>query len=114
MKLRLTVVLLAAIPVGCVRQTRVAGRPSSPPVPAVTVWDRQIRNAKDAGDGDYQLRALRERVAADSESVPARLQLAKAYQERGYADVALEICRLTSGRFPDSAESELALVRALR
>jgi tetratricopeptide (TPR) repeat protein len=113
MKLQLTVFLLAAIPVGCVRQTRVAGRPATSVPPAVTVWDRQIRNAKDVGDGDYQLNALRGRVAADSESVAARLELAKAYEERGYPDVALEMCRLTAARFPESGDAELALVKAL-
>ena len=113
MKLRLAVLLVvAAIAVSCVKQTRMANRPPGPVAP--TVWDRQIRTAKDAGDGDYPLRALRERVAADSENVGVRLELAKAYQERGYPDVALEICRLTVGRFPESGEAELALVRALR
>jgi tetratricopeptide (TPR) repeat protein len=79
-----------------------------------SVWERQIRNARDAGDGDYQLRVLREKVAAESDNIPARLELARAYQDRGYPDVALEICRLTSGRFPESPDVELALVRALR
>ena len=40
--------------------------------------------------------------------------MAKAYRERGYADVALEICRLAAERFPQSGEARLALVRALR
>jgi tetratricopeptide (TPR) repeat protein len=53
-------------------------------------------------------------VAADAESVPARLELAKAYQERGYPDVALEVCRLAAARFPESGDAELALVRTLR
>jgi len=117
MKLRITVftvvlVLVAAMAVSCVRQTQVTNRPTFPAAP--TNWDRQIRNAQSAGDGDYQLKALREKVAADSESVSARLALAKAYQERGYPDVALEICRLAAARFPESGEAELALIRALR
>jgi Flp pilus assembly protein TadD len=78
------------------------------------VWDRQIRNAIDAGDGDYQLRALRQKMAADPENIPVRLELANAYRERGYTDVALEICRLAAARFPDSGEVQLALVGALR
>lgn len=117
MNLRITLpvvaaIVLAVVSVSCVRQTRVVNRPAQPV--AQTVWDRQIRNAKDAGDGDYQLRVLREKVAAESGNIAARLELAKAYQERGYPDVALEICRLASGRFPESADVELALVRALR
>ena len=78
------------------------------------MWDRQIRNAVDAGDGDYQLRALREKVAAEPDNIPVRLELAKAYRERGYPDVALEICRLAAARFPESGEAQLALVRDLR
>ena len=93
--------------VACIHQTQVTQSPGP------TVWDRQIRNAQDAGDGDYALRTLRERVAADPDNIPVRLELAKAYQQRGYPDVSLEMCRLTVARFPQSAEAQLALVRAL-
>lgn len=106
--------MLAAIllfTASCVHETRVTSQPQAP-VP--TVWDRQIRNAVDAGDGDYRLRVLRDAVAADAENIPARIELAKAYQDRGYPDVALEVCRLASARFPDSGPVELALARALR
>ena len=54
------------------------------------------------------------RSAAEPDNIPARLELAKAYRERGYPDVALEICRLAAARFPESGEAQLALVRALR
>ena len=118
MNLRITVLLLAAASAACVKQTQMATsrapRPAAAPAPSTTVWDRQIRNAKDAGDGDYQLKALREKVAADSENIAVRLELAKAYGDRGYPDVALEICRLAASRFPESGDAELALVRALR
>jgi tetratricopeptide (TPR) repeat protein len=108
------VVLLAA---SCVRQgpegtpggTRVAAPAAAPK----TVWDRQIRNATDAGDGDYDLRVLRERVEGDPSNIPARLELAKAYSQRGYPEVALEIYRLAVARFPESSEARLGLVRAL-
>jgi Flp pilus assembly protein TadD len=118
MKFRL--LLAAASLFGCACTHTIVTR-SGVPVPAapaaqpapVSAFDRQIRNARDAGDGDYLLRTLRERVAAEPDSVGARLDLAKAYQERGYPDVALEICRLAAARFPESAEVELALVRLL-
>jgi tetratricopeptide (TPR) repeat protein len=80
----------------------------------MTNWDRQVRNAVDAGDGDYQLRALRERVAAEPDNIPVRLELARAYRERGYHDVALEISRLAAARFPQSGEAQLSLVSGLR
>lgn len=82
--------------------------------PAPTVWERQIKNAVDAGDGDYQLRLLRDKVAAEPGNIPARLDLAKAYRERGFADVALEITRLAAARFPESGDVQLGLVRSLR
>ena len=110
--------LAAAGVLGCsctrtpVSRNAVPAAPSPQPAP-VSAFERQIRNARDAGDGDYQLRTLRERVAAEPDSIPARMELAKAYRDRGYPDIALEICRLAAARFPESGEVELALVRSL-
>jgi tetratricopeptide (TPR) repeat protein len=80
----------------------------------VTVWDRQVRNAIDAGEGDLQFRQLREKVAAEPDNIAARLELAKAYRERGLHEVALEISRLATARFPESGPAQLSLVRDLR
>jgi Flp pilus assembly protein TadD len=101
--------LLAAVACSCVRRTQVTIAPSAP-----SVWERQIHNAKDAGDGDYALRMLRQKVAAEPDNPEARVALAAAYRERGYPDIALEMCRLAAQRFPDSGDVQLALVRALR
>jgi Flp pilus assembly protein TadD len=60
------------------------------------------------------LRVLRQKLAADPDDIPVRLEMANAYRDRGYPDVALEVCRLAAARFPESAEAQLALVRALR
>lgn len=107
------VAALALFAAGCAHHSQVTT--SAPPRSApMTAFERQIRNAHDAGDGDYQLRLLRQRVAAEPDSVPARIELAKAYQERGNADLALELCRLTAARFPGSGEVQLALVSSLR
>jgi tetratricopeptide (TPR) repeat protein len=95
--------------VSCVHERRVAGAPPSSP----SVWDRQVHNAADAGDGDYALKSLRNRVAAEPDNVAVRLELAKAYRERGYPDVALEICRLAVARFPESSEAQFTLVHTL-
>ena len=108
--------LLPVFTVSCTHQTylatRAATQPAKTPVP--TVWDRQVRNAVDAGDGDYQLRALRDKMAAEPDNIPVRVELAAAYAGRGYPDVALEISRLAVARFPESGIAQLALVRALR
>jgi tetratricopeptide (TPR) repeat protein len=57
---------------------------------------------------------LRSRVATEPENVAPRLELADAYRERGYPDIALEICQLAVARFPESAEAQLVLARGLR
>jgi tetratricopeptide (TPR) repeat protein len=97
----------------CVHRTRVS-RNVAPAGVSTSNWNRQIRNAVDAGDGDFQLRILREKVAAEPENVAIRLELARAYSARGYHEVALEMSRLAVARFPQSGEAELALVRDLR
>jgi Flp pilus assembly protein TadD len=116
MKSRYATALLAvcaAFSVSCVHQTQVS-RTAAPKSATVNPWERQIRNAVDAGDGDYQLRALREKVSAEPDNIPVRLELAKAYRERGYHEIALEISRLAVARFPESGDAQLALVRDLR
>jgi Flp pilus assembly protein TadD len=114
MRLRPIIAALAVVGVSCASRTRVAKTPGPPQEAQQTIFERQIKNAQDAGDGDYQLRILREKVAAFPNDVPVRLELATAYRERGYPDVSLEMCRLAAARFPDSGEVQLALVRALR
>jgi Flp pilus assembly protein TadD len=104
--------MLAVLTTSCTRQVRTSHSPVTPP--PQNVWDRQIANAKDAGDGDYQLRVLREKIAAEPDNIAARLELAQAYRDRGYPDIALEVTRLAAARFPASGEAELALVKALR
>jgi thioredoxin-like negative regulator of GroEL len=109
MNYRRAVPLVAVVMcVSCVHERRVAVAP-----PAPTVWERQITNARDAGDGDLAMQSLRRRVAAEPNNVAARLELASAYRERGYAEIALEVCRLAADRFQDSAEAQFALVRTL-
>ena len=116
MKSRYLLALLAAgaaFSVSCVHQTQVS-RTNAPTSAPMSNWDRQVRNAIDAGDGDFPLRALRQKVAADPDNVAVRLELAKAYGERGYHEVSLEISRLAVARFPQSGEAQLSLVRGLR
>src|SRR5215475_10619258 len=108
---RLGLLAAAALSVSCTHEVRVA---NSSATPQPTVWERQIRNARDAGDGDYELKTLRSRMASEPDNIAVRMEMAKAYQERGYPEVALEICRLAAARFPESGEVQLGLVRSLR
>ena len=104
---------VAAFSVSCVHQTQISQSNAPVSVP-MNNWDRQVRNAVDAGDGDRELRLLREKVAAEPDNIQVRLDLAKAYRERGYHEIALEISRLAVARFPQSGDAQLALVRDLR
>jgi tetratricopeptide (TPR) repeat protein len=112
MRIYLPIVLTLAAGVSCAQRGHTSGlQPRSVPQP---VFEQQIRNAVDAGDGDYALRQLRDRMAAEPENVQVRLDLAEAYRRRGFPEVALEHCRLAAARFPDSAPVALALAKSLR
>ena len=75
---------------------------------------RQVKNAVDAGEGDYELKALQRRMAAEPDNVQARLALAARYEQLGSPDLAVEHYRLAAARFPDSVEVHVALARGLR
>ena len=121
MDLRLAIAAFAGLSLSCATTVHTAATaspktPASPKTAApagVSAFDRQIRNAQDAGDGDYALTLLRQHVAAEPDNVSARLELANAYRERGYPEIALEISRLAVARFPESGDAELSLVRDL-
>jgi tetratricopeptide (TPR) repeat protein len=113
MKSRPIALLLAALTASCTH-TRLVRNAAPTATAAATVWDRQVRNAVDAGDGDVTLRKLREKIAAEPENVSARLELAQAYRDRGYREIALEISRLAVARFPESGPAQLSLIRDLR
>jgi tetratricopeptide (TPR) repeat protein len=109
-------VLAAGLSISCVHQQvgKTAAATPKPAVAPVNAWDQQIRNAVNVGEGDYELGQLRQKVAGEPENVAARLELAKAYRERGYHEIALEISRLAVARFPESGAAQLSLVRDLR
>ncbi len=108
--LLLAMVLLPA----CTHRLVTVHDPLPPPAPATQVtMRRQVLNAMDAGEGELELRQLRERIAAAPSDVDARLALAKQYRDRGFPDLELEHYRLAVARFPHSAASTIALVKAL-
>lgn len=111
------VLMLLAMSLSCARMHRElpysAVQPVNKRLP-FPVMERQVRNAVDAGDGDYQIRSLRERMAAHPDDLEIRLQLAIAYRQRGYPELALDHYRLASSRFPDSNGVQLLLAKALR
>jgi Flp pilus assembly protein TadD len=95
---------------GCASHTKTAVvQPTTP-----EAMQRQVRNAVDAGDGDYQTRTLRAKLDANPRDTAARLELAAHYQKAGFPDIAIEHCRLACERDPESAEAHLALAKLLR
>ncbi len=76
--------------------------------------DRQIVNAADAGDGDYQLRVLRARIDANPADIPPRLEIAERYQQLGFPEIALEHARLLLERAPDAEDAWVSLARIQR
>jgi Tfp pilus assembly protein PilF len=76
--------------------------------------ERQVKNAKDAGDGDYLTYQLRERLVRDPSDLQARLAIADHYKRTGNPDLALEHYRLAAEKFPDNADVALLLARTLR
>jgi Flp pilus assembly protein TadD len=84
-------------------------------MPAIPVaMEQQVRNAVNAGDGDIEIRDLRERVIANPENIPARLELGAAYDKRGYPELALDHYRLAADRSPDSADAALLVAKSLK
>jgi Flp pilus assembly protein TadD len=84
-------------------------------IPAIPIaMEQQIRNAVNAGDGDIEIRELRNRVIASPDNITARLELGAAYEKRGYPELALDHYRLAADRFPDNAEVALRVAKSLK
>lgn len=111
MRLRGFFVVLAVVTTGgcssAVRRNALQARRTVP------TMERQIQNAIDAGDGDYEAKVLRARLEANPVDVGARLELARHYQQAGFPEVAIEHCRLACERVPESVAAHLALARIL-
>jgi Flp pilus assembly protein TadD len=102
--------------VSCTHQVQTSSFPfpvaQGPAVPAAV--SREVKNAADAGEGDLELRALRQRLAANAKDLDARMSLARYYSSRNLPDLALEHYRLALAQFPDSPAVTLALAKTLR
>jgi tetratricopeptide (TPR) repeat protein len=114
MRLLLAVALMSALGTSCAQRNRSAALRPAAPQAGVTTMERQVINAVEAGEGDYEVRRLRATMAVEPGNLQVRLDLAWRYQERGYGELALEHYRLAATRFPDSAEVQLRLAKTLR
>src|SRR5579871_718353 len=77
---RLTCFLCTFFMTSCAHTQQV----KTPPQPASqpSAMERQIRNAVDAGEGDYLVRNLQVRLASEPDNLAARMELARHYAER--------------------------------
>ena len=107
----LLLILAVILSVSCAARNNSAQVKLPPPQPAM---ERQIQNAMDLGDGDYEVRILRQKMAEQPDNLEVRLALARRYEMLGSPELALEHYRLAAARWTDSAEVHLLLGKALR
>ena len=100
------VLAVAGLSVSCVHQVRTSGvyaAPAAEKTRQVPAFERQVANARDAGEGDYVVRRLRQQMAAEPDNLGVRIELIEHYTRSGYPELALEHSRLAAARFPESA-----------
>src|SRR5260370_39625986 len=112
-------VAAASLSVSCVHQgRRVSGLPPMPNAQSSakkpSAMERQVQNARDAGEGDYVVRSLREKMAAEPDNLAVRLELIDHYTKGGYPELALQHCRLGGTRFSGSPPAPLSSCTLLR
>lgn len=73
----------------------------------------EIRNAVDAGEGDFEARQLRARLVNRPGDLDTRLRLAARYEELDMPELAIEHFRLATERFPAEVAPQLRLAGAL-
>src|SRR5262245_21231468 len=78
------VLAAAGVSVSCVHQTRTASCYGNSPASSektrqVAAFERQVMNAKDAGEGDYIVRSLRKQMASEPDNLAVRSELIDNY-----------------------------------
>ncbi|MDQ6758801.1 MAG: tetratricopeptide repeat protein [Acidobacteriota bacterium] len=99
---------------GCASRQHVA-RVNPPATYAVKqTMTRQVINAIDLGDGDIQIRQLRQALLGNPGDLNARLQLAERYRLAGAPELWIDHYRLAADRFPANGYVATLLAKALR
>jgi Flp pilus assembly protein TadD len=107
MKLRLLACSALLVCASCSRQKAPLGAYGP------SLFDTQVKNAVKMGDGDLELKTLREAVAANPQDTSLRRKLAAKFQAAGYGDLAVEHLRLAVAAAPHDEELLVDLARAL-
>jgi Flp pilus assembly protein TadD len=90
----------------CSRQNQSASR-------IAPVFDAQVRNAVNMGDGDLEVQALRKRLLDNPSDTTVRRRLAAKFEASGYPDLALEHLRIAFELAPTDLSLGLDLATAL-
>lgn len=90
----------------CSRQSQTAGR-------IAPVFDPQVRNAVNMGDGDLEVQALRKRLLENPGDITVRRRLAAKFKASGYPDLELEHLRIGFELAPTDLSLGLDLANAL-
>ncbi len=90
----------------CSRQNQSVSRISP-------VFDTQVRNAVNMGDGDLEVQALRKRLLDNPGETAVRRRLAAKFEASGYPDLALEHLRIAFELAPADLSLGLDLANAL-
>src|SRR5437764_15247617 len=93
------VVVLAS----CSQKPITQSAPQNPSYAVTQNMQRQVQNARDAGEGDFVLGQLREKLLKNPNDLETRLQIADHLKRTGSIDLAIEHYRLSAERHPDHA-----------
>jgi len=99
--------LLSLSLVSCARQQSGNGS-------TLAVFDTQVKNAVNMGDGDLEIQALRKRLLDNPRDLTVRRRLAAKFEAAGYGDLALEHLRIAAELAPTDLALHLELVAALK
>jgi tetratricopeptide (TPR) repeat protein len=100
-------ILLSLLATSCARQQSASSR-------LPTVFDSQVRNAANLGDGDLEVQALRKRLLENPRDASIRRRLADRFESTGYPDLALEHLRIAFELAPADTQLGLDLAVALK
>jgi tetratricopeptide (TPR) repeat protein len=74
---------------------------------------QEVRNAVDAGEGDFEARQLRDRLMVKPGDLDTRLRLAARYEELDMPELAIEHYRFAAERSPGEVTPHIRLARTL-
>src|SRR5260370_9541611 len=97
------VLAVAGLSVSCVHQVRTSGvyaAPAAEKTRQVPAFERQVANARDAGEGDYVVRRLRQQMASAPDNLGVPIQLIDPLPRSRYPELPLDPNPPATAAFP--------------